>query len=145
MAMDELGPIQPNLGAIQPAPVGAAGTRPQDGNGKPGGEPFDVLLREQLLQSASGGPSAVAPTGVKFSTHAQQRLQQRDITLGDEDVAKINSAVDRAQEKGAKVSLILLDDMAFVVSVKNRVVITAVDQPRMKQNVFTNIDSVVIA
>ncbi len=94
-----------------------------------------------MLQAAAP-PEA---TSVKFSTHAQQRLQQRDITLGAEDVAKINDAVDRAQQKGAKESLILLDDMAFVVSVNNRVVITAVDQPSMKQNVFTNIDSVVIA
>src|SRR5579864_4906651 len=142
MAMDELGPIQPNLGGIQPTPAGVDGTRPQDGtSGAPAGEPFDVLLREQLLQQAA---TPAAPS-VKFSTHAQQRLQQRDITLDDEDVAKINQAVNRASEKGAKESLILLDDMAFVVSVKNRVVITAVDQPSMKQNVFTNIDSVVIA
>lgn len=142
--MDELGPIQPNLGGIQPVPAGADGTRPQDGSsGTTAGEPFDVLLREQLLQQVA--PAAPAAPSVKFSTHAQQRLQQRDITLDDEDVAKINQAVDRASEKGAKESLILLDDMAFVVSVKNRVVITAVDQPSMKQNVFTNIDSVVIA
>ena len=139
--MDELLPIQPNSGAVQrPAPEApASGPRPQAPGGQ--GEAFDVLLREQLLQSA---PPATSP-GVKFSTHAQQRLQQRDITLGDDEVAKINDAVDRAQQKGSKESLILLDDMAFVVSVKNRVVITAVDQPSMKQNVFTNIDSVVIA
>jgi flagellar operon protein len=144
MAMDELGPVQPNLGGLQPTPAGAGGTRPQDApSGAPTGEPFDVLLREQLLQQQEA--QAPAAPGIKFSTHAQQRLQQRDITLDDEDVAKINQAVDRASQKGAKESLILLDDMAFVVSVKNRVVITAVDQPSLKQNVFTNIDSVVIA
>ena len=141
--MDELLSVQPNSGAIQPLPPagdGASGSR-ESGAAAPAGETFDTVLREQLLQST------VAPEapGVKFSTHAQQRLSQRDIQLGDEDVAKINQAVDRAQQKGAKESLILLDDMAFVVSVKNRVVITAVDQPSMKQNVFTNIDSVVIA
>ena len=140
--MDELQPVQGNTGAIQgPSPAGD-GLRPRDAGSRPSqGEPFDVLLREQLLQSA---PAPAAP-GVKFSTHAQQRLQQRDITLGDDAVAKLSDAVDRAQQKGSKESLVLLDDMAFVVSVKNRVVITAVDQPSMKQNVFTNIDSVVIA
>ena len=142
MAMDELRPIQPNTGAIQRPTPGSDGVQQRDGSGRPSqGEPFDVLLREQLLQSA---PTPAAP-GVTFSTHAQQRLQQRDITLGDDAVAKISDAVDRAQQKGSKESLVLLDDMAFVVSVKNRVVITAVDQPSMKQNVFTNIDSVVIA
>ena len=142
MAMDELRPLQPNPGAIQrPSPAGDGVRQRDTGAGPSQGEAFDVLLREQLLQSA---PAPASP-GVKFSTHAQQRLQQRDITLGDDAVAKISDAVDRAQQKGAKESLVLLDDMAFVVSVKNRVVITAVDQPSMKQNVFTNIDSVVIA
>ena len=142
MAMDELRPVQANPGAIQRPNPGGDGVRTGDTGTRPSeGEPFDVLLREQLLQSA---PAPVSP-GVRFSTHAQQRLQQRDITLGDDAVAKISDAVDRAQQKGSKESLVLLDDMAFVVSVKNRVVITAVDQPSMKQNVFTNIDSVVIA
>lgn len=142
MAMDELRPIQSNPGAIQRPTSGSDGVQQRDGGARSSqGEAFDVLLREQLLQSA---PTPTAP-GVKFSTHAQQRLQQRDITLGDDAVAKISDAVDRAQQKGSKESLVLLDDMAFVVSVKNRVVITAVDQPSMKQNVFTNIDSVVIA
>src|SRR5579862_6577611 len=101
MAMDELGPIQPNVGGIQPSPVGAGGTRPQDGSaGAAAGEPFDVLLREQLLQQQQA--QAPAAPSIKFSTHAQQRLQQRDITLDDDDVAKINQAVDRASEKGAK-------------------------------------------
>ena len=140
--MDELQSLRPNSGAIQPPISAGDGLRPQDAGGRsPQGEAFDVLLREQLLQSS---PAPASPS-LKFSTHAQQRLQQRDITLGEDEVAKINDAVDRASQKGAKESLILLDDMAFVVSVKNRVVITAVDQPSMKQNVFTNIDSVVIA
>jgi flagellar operon protein len=144
MAMDELQPLQPHSGAVQRPTAGGDGVRPRDAGAQPSqGEPFDVLLREQLLQSAPA-PAPASP-GVKFSTHAQQRLQQRDITLGDDAVAKISDAVDRAQQKGSKESLVLLDDMAFVVSVKNRVVITAVDQPSMKQNVFTNIDSVVIA
>ena len=140
MAMDELSPVQPNIGPVQSsARTQDSGLRTQDSSSAQDSS-FDTVLREQLLQST---PPAAAP--VKFSTHAQQRLQQRDITLGDDEVAKINDAVDRAQQKGSKESLILLDDMAFVVSVKNRVVITAVDQPSMKQNVFTNIDSVVIA
>jgi flagellar operon protein len=141
MAMDDLLSVQGNSGALQrPSPSNDGPRTRGSGARTPEGEGFDLVLREQLLQT----PAPEVP-GVKFSSHAQQRLQQRDITLGADDVAKINDAVDRAQQKGAKESLILLDDMAFVVSVKNRVVITAVDQPSMKQNVFTNIDSVVIA
>jgi flagellar operon protein len=140
--MDELLSVQPNTSPVQPLPPSggtASGPRTQPSNG----DSFDAVLRNELLATGNQLPTAQSP--VKFSTHAQQRLQQRDITLGEDEVAKINQAVDRAQEKGSKESLILLDDLAFVVSVKNRVVITAVDQPSMKQNVFTNIDSVVIA
>jgi flagellar operon protein len=53
--------------------------------------------------------------------------------------------VDRAEEKGARDSLVLLRDMAFIVSVSNRTVVTAMDGERLKENVFTNIDSAVIA
>ena len=145
--MDELSPVQANGASFPSMPAaGVQGVdqvrRGQAPGGSSDGEPFDAVLREQLLQQAS---PTVQAAPIKFSAHAQQRLQQRDITLGESDVAKIGQAVDRAQQKGGKESLILLDDMAFVVSVKNRVVITAVDQPSMKQNVFTNIDSVVIA
>jgi len=35
--------------------------------------------------------------------------------------------------------------LALIVSIKNRTVITAVDGQSLKENVFTNIDSAVIA
>ena len=57
---------------------------------------------------------------------------------------KINQAVDRASEKGVKDSLVIVDDMAFIVNVKNRVVVTAVNNEELKKNVFTNIDGAVI-
>ncbi len=60
-------------------------------------------------------------------------------------MSRLEAAVEKAGQKGGKESLILLDDLAFVVSVKNRTVITAVGADRMADNVFTNIDSVVIA
>ena len=83
--------------------------------------------------------------GLKFSKHAQQRLDSRNIQLSDDDMANLSSAVNKADEKGAKDSLVLLREMAFVVSVKNRTVITAMDSANMKNNVFTNIDSAIIA
>ena len=82
---------------------------------------------------------------VKFSKHAQQRLEDRNIQLSDKDVQNLNAAVDKAGEKGSQDSLILLRDLAFVVSIKNRTVVTALDGDKLKDNVFTNIDSAVIA
>jgi flagellar operon protein len=60
-------------------------------------------------------------------------------------MVSLQRAVSRAEEKGAKDSLVLLRDLAFIVSVKNRTVVTAVDGEHIKENVFTNIDSAVIA
>ncbi|MBO8167979.1 MAG: flagellar protein [Thermoanaerobacteraceae bacterium] len=81
---------------------------------------------------------------IKFSKHAKQRLSSRNISLGPQQVAKLNEAVEKASKKGAKESLILMNDVAFIVSVRNRTVVTAVDGQSLKENVFTNIDSAVI-
>lgn len=81
---------------------------------------------------------------VRFSHHAESRLQQRGITLKPEQIAKIESAIDKAASKGAKDSLILINDMALIVNVKNKTVITALDSNSMKDNVFTQIDSAII-
>lgn len=81
---------------------------------------------------------------VKFSHHAEVRLQQRGIQLQPEQVGKIESAIAKAAAKGAKDSLILLNDMAFIVNVKNKTVITAMEGKTMKDNVFTQIDSAII-
>jgi flagellar operon protein len=81
---------------------------------------------------------------LKFSAHAQQRLESRNIRLTADDVAKMNAMADKAAAKGAKQSLFMMRDTAMVVSITNRTVITAVDQNSMKENVFTNIDSAAI-
>jgi flagellar operon protein len=65
--------------------------------------------------------------------------------LSDQDRVRLDEAVTRAGEKGANQSLVLLDNLALVVSVRNRVVITAMDDSKTSSGVFTNIDSAVIA
>ena len=91
---------------------------------------------EQMLQQQIGE--------VKFSNHARQRLVSRNINLSVQELDKLNTAIDKAAQKGARESLILMDNLALVVSVKNKTVITAVDGGSLKENVFTNIDSAVI-
>lgn len=81
---------------------------------------------------------------LRFSAHAQARLAARNIPITPADVERLKNAVDKAAAKGARESLILMGDVAYVVSVKNRTVVTAVDGDSMKENVFTNIDSAVI-
>ncbi len=81
---------------------------------------------------------------INFSKHAEKRLASRNIKLDTVRLERLNRAINQAAAKGAKESLVLMDDVAYVVSVKNRMVITAVDDGSMEDNVFTNIDSAVI-
>ncbi len=88
--------------------------------------------------------SAILQDRLKVSGHAQTRLQSRNIELDQAQWNRVLEGVDRAAAKGAKDSLVFVDNAALVVSIKNRTVITAVDQQHLKENVFTNIDSAVI-
>lgn len=81
---------------------------------------------------------------VKFSHHAEERLRQRGIEFQPEQLAKIDDAIEKAALKGAKDSLMLINDTALIVNIKNRTVVTAMDEASMKDNLFTKIDSAVI-
>ncbi|HUI10297.1 MAG TPA: TIGR02530 family flagellar biosynthesis protein [Bacteroidota bacterium] len=104
--------------------------RPAPGGVRDGA--FDAILQKELKD-------------LKFSKHAQDRIASRNIQLSPDDVAALGAAVAKAGDKGGKDSLVLLRDMAFIVNVPNRTVVTAMDAGQMKENVFTNIDSAVIA
>ncbi len=81
---------------------------------------------------------------VSFSKHATQRLKNRNIQLNSEDIAKLTNAVDKADKKGVREALILMDKKAFIAHVKNRTIITAAMEEQLTENVFTNIDGAVI-
>jgi flagellar operon protein len=82
---------------------------------------------------------------VRFSNHAQKRLQSRQINLDADDVSRLADAVDRVEKRGSQTSLVLMDDLAFLVNVPERLVVTAVDTNNHGEGVFTQIDSVVLA
>ncbi|MEO6866558.1 MAG: TIGR02530 family flagellar biosynthesis protein [Gaiellales bacterium] len=90
-------------------------------------------------------PDATPGSSIKWSAHASARLASRGIELTAPQHARLETAVDKAAAKGAKDSLVLLDDTALVVSAQNRTVITALGMHQARENVFTNIDSAVIA
>ncbi len=110
------------------------------GKGKAPAQPFSEFLGQQLQNA----PKTSGAAELKFSAHAQARLQSRGIELSPDDMLKMREAVQKAGEKGSRESLILSDKGAFVVSVKNNTVITAIDKDSLKDNVFTNIDSTVM-
>ena len=82
---------------------------------------------------------------VRFSKHANDRISEREMHIDAADLQKIGQAIAKAEEKGSQDSLILLRDMAFIVNVKNRTVVTAMGGSDLRENVFTNIDSAVVA
>ncbi|MBI4733472.1 MAG: flagellar protein [Rubrobacteridae bacterium] len=112
--------------------------------------PVDKANTGQSTAKKVAGPSfkdvlaTEVNKGVKFSAHAQARLAARNIKLSESQLDRINSGVEKAASKGARESLVLVDNFALVVSIKNNTVITAVDDRNLKENVFTNIDSAVI-
>jgi flagellar operon protein len=93
----------------------------------------------EVLDRASQSGSRVS-----FSGHALKRLNDRNIELNDQVLQRLDEAIDRADSKGSRESLILDGDKAFVVNVQNRTVITAVDALELRERVFTQIDSTVL-
>jgi flagellar operon protein len=99
---------------------------------------------------AAAGPSfgsalQDAASQLQFSSHAQKRIDRRDLDLSSSQISRLNTAVDRAAQKGARNSVVMLDGLAVVVDVRDRTVVTAMNANQGKEKVFTNIDSVVIA
>jgi flagellar operon protein len=115
--------------SLQTAPA----TKPAQDAG-PSGPSFAEVLK---------GTSGQEP--LHFSKHALERVQRRGITLDPPTLGRLHEGVGRAAGKGSRDSMVLVDGTAFVVSVPNRTVITAVGSEHMHDHVFTNIDSAVIA
>lgn len=82
--------------------------------------------------------------GIRFSAHAQARLQSRGVSFDSGQMARLQSGVDAAAAKGSRETLVLLDSVAMVVAVRNRTVVTALPHDETGPAVFTNIDSAVI-
>jgi len=95
--------------------------------------PFSEILKTKQAAEANE---------LKFSKHANERLASRNIDLTDEQLERLENGAKRASEKGINESLVMVDDLAFIVNVKNNTVITAVKDGEDK--VFTNIDGAVI-
>ena len=116
-----VGPIKP----VSPEP------RQSIRKGAPGVS-FDDLVKESLNK------------GLKFSGHAIERLQTRGLSPDETVISRLNRAVEQAKDKGVRECLVLVDDNAYLISVKNQTVITAIGKDELKERIFTSIDSVVI-
>lgn len=95
---------------------------------------FDEILKQK--QSSAGQ--------LKFSRHAAMRLEDRNISLTNDQNSRLESGVQKASEKGINESLVIVDSLAFIVNIPNKTVVTAMDQREATDNIFTNIDGAVI-
>ena len=89
--------------------------------------------------------SAGRERSVNLSGHALRRLEQRQIDLAGDQLDRLGRAMDTLAVKGGRQSLVMLDQVAYVVHVPSHTVVTAVGPDETKEAVFTQIDSVVIA
>lgn len=108
--------------------IGAAGVPASAGRARPA-DGFDSIFRREL---------------VKFSKHAEERLQRDGIHLTDAEKERLDLGMDKAAAKGARSSVLLMDDKVFIANVREKIVITSMTRDRLRDNVFTQIDSAVL-
>ncbi|MCM1126679.1 MAG: flagellar protein [Lachnospiraceae bacterium] len=101
----------------------------------PGGRSFQEILADS--QSKSKGE-------VRFSKHAAGRLADRNIELTESQMNRLAEGAQKAGAKGIKESLVIVDQLAFIVNIPNSTVVTAMNRQDAAENVFTNIDGAVI-
>lgn len=97
---------------------------------------FDEILKNERTHHLD--------SELKFTKHASARLLDRNINLTNEQMERLETGTKQAGQKGIKESLVLVDQLAFIVNTKNNTVITAMDNKETESNVYTNIDGAVI-
>lgn len=119
----------------------------QDVNATYNGPSFtEILSRQKSIDElvADRTEQTVVSGGIRFTRHADARLMQRNIRLTDEQMTRLEEGIRKASDKGIKESLVLVDDLAFIVNTDKKMVITAIDQNSSEDNIYTNIDGAVI-
>ena len=104
----------------------------------------EVTSRELSFEEIWKKKTGEVNSELRFSKHAANRLADRNLTLSEEQLSRLTEGAKKAGEKGIRESLVMVDQLAFIVNVPNNTVITAMDNTRADENIFTNIDGAVI-
>ncbi len=127
--------LQRNLGSFPLKPGHLGQTRPAKGlSVQPGSKPFAEVLNKEIRGQEK----------IRFSAHALRRIEERQVPVGINALHRLDQGIRQLEAKGSRNSVVFVDDTAFVVSVRNKTVVTAVDRNSANHNIFTNIDSVAV-
>ena len=132
--MDKINVHHQPVAPLIPSQLRPQDVKPTEGVSQEGANEF-----KQLLDTLAAN--------IQFSKHANARLSHRGINLSSEQLARLEKGIDTANKKGIRDGLVLVDNIAMVVNMPSRTVITAMNQhePKEQRSVFTNIDGAVIA
>ena len=135
--------INNNINSIERMTEAISKRKKQDVNATYNGPSFtEILSRQKSIDEliADRTEETVVSGGIRFTKHADARLMQRNIRLTDEQMTRLEEGTRKASDKGIKESLVLVDDLAFIVNTDKKMVITAIDQNSSEDNIYTNID-----
>ena len=139
--------INNNINSIERMTEAISKRKKQDVNATYNGPSFtEILSRQKSIDEliADRTEETVVSGGIRFTKHADARLMQRNIRLTDEQMTRLEEGTRKASDKGIKESLVLVDDLAFIVNTDKKMIITAIDQNSSEDNIYTNIDGAVI-
>ena len=139
--------INNNINSIERMAEAISKRKKQDVNATYNGPSFtEILSRQKSIDElvADRTEQTVVSGGIRFTKHADARLMQRNIRLTDDQMTRLEEGTRKASDKGIKESLVLVDDLAFIVNTDKKMVITAIDQNSSEDNIYTNIDGAVI-
>ena len=103
-----------------------------------------ISFEDMLRQEWQNSKDTTTDGSLKFSKHAGERLRQRNITLSDDQMARLQDVEKKASDKGIRESLVIMDSLSFIINTKSNTVITAMEQSSDADNIYTNIDGAVI-
>ena len=139
--------INNNINSIERMTEAISKRKKQDVNATYNGPSFtEILSRQKSIDEliADRTEETVVSGGIRFTKHADARLMQRNIRLTDEQMTRLEEGTRKASDKGIKESLVLVDNLAFIVNTDKKTVITAIDQNSSDDNIYTNIDGAVV-
>ena len=137
---DRITNLPENNNLSRPGGTGKISGQPSQSAAKTGQVSFEEMLKEKQQNLRTSD----AVQKIKFSGHAMERVRERNIVTEENTISKLETAIEKAKNKGARECVVLMDNNAYVVSVKNNTVVTAISKEELKERIFTSIDSVIV-